>query len=114
MNRTMWSLVALAAAAVVLALPARADLRSFAPANVSVGTSSQVVLAADNTMKVLMLTNTGAYPVWLCHAGQTAVALKGFYLPAGGSITFSGVDVPQQGLNGIAVGGASVVAIGKG
>jgi len=91
-----------------------ADLRDYAPDNVSVTTASGTVIAADNQMRILQLTNTGSYDVWLCHSGQTAVVGKGFYLPAGASLTFDGDSVPQQGLKGIASGGTTTLAIGKG
>ena len=91
-----------------------ADLRDYAPANATVTTSSAALLAADGQMRTVQLTNTGGYPIWYCHSGQTAVATKGFYLPAGATVTLDGEQIPSQGLSAIAVGGSTVIAIGKG
>jgi hypothetical protein len=109
-------LVCLCAAAVLLtaAPPARADLRSYAPTSVAVQTSATTLLAADNRLQVVMLTNTGSAAVWICAADQTPEVGKGFYLPAGATLTFTGATVPQQGLKAIADGAACTVAIGRG
>jgi len=114
MKRRSFLFSIISAAIVLVASVAMADLRDYAPANVTVTTTSGTVLSADNRMKTVTLTNIGTNPVWLCHSGQTAVVNKGWYLPANASITFDGDSVPLQGLNGIAVGGSSTVAIAKG
>jgi hypothetical protein len=112
MKRTLAVVFGLAILAA--AVTAWADLRDYAPTNVSVTTSSGALLAADNKLHVLQLTNTGDYDVWVCHANQTAVVGKGFYLPSKGSLVFSDDSVPQQGLNAIASGGTTTVALGRG
>jgi hypothetical protein len=94
---------------------ARADLNpDYAPTQVTVQTSSTALLAADNQLHTVMLTNTGSYAVWVCSAKFAAEVGKGFYLAAGASITFTGDSVPQLGLNAIAATGSCVVAIGRG
>lgn len=101
--------------AVMVALAtAWADLRDYAPTTVNVATSATTLLAADNQLQVVSLTNRGSYPVWICHSGQTPVVGSGFYLPAGATLSFTGAVVPQQGLKAIADGGTSAVAVGRG
>jgi len=98
----------------LLSSPARADLRDYAPTVVTVQATTTTLLAADNQLQVVSITNTGAAAVWVCHAGQTAVVGRGFYLPVGGTLTFWGGCVPQQGLNAISASGTCTVAIGRG
>jgi len=76
----------LAAVLALCALTVLADLRDYAPTQATVTTSSGTLLAADNRLQVVTLTNVGDYDVWVCHAGQTAEANKGFYLPADGTV----------------------------
>lgn len=93
---------------------ARADLRSYEPAVVSVLVTATTLLAADNRLRVVQLTNTGSYDVWFCDASQTPVVGSGFYLPVGSTVALTGENCPQQGLKAIANGGTSTVAVGKG
>jgi len=87
----------------------------YAPTSVSVGTSNTSLLAADQALSVVMLTNTdSANAVWVCSKPQTAVLNKGFYLKAGASLAFYGDDVPKDGLNAIADTAAVTVAVGRG
>jgi len=106
----MWMIAAAALAAVTVL----ADLRDYEPTNASVTTSSAELLAADARVRVVQLTNTGDYDVWYCHSGQTAAVGKGFYLPTGATVTLDGDQVPKLGLNAIANGGTTTVAIGRG
>jgi len=106
--------VGLAMLMLMLCLSVVADLRDYAPTNVSVTIASGTLLAADSQVRVVQLTNTGSYPVWYCHSGQTAVVGKGFYLDVGSTATLTGQQCPNQGLNAIADGGTTTVAIGKG
>ena len=111
-RRNFWKIMA--GLGLLAAITAWADLRDYAPTSVSVTQTSGALLAADARVKVVMLTNVGDYDVWFCHSGQTAVVNKGFYLPASGSVTLEGENAPKQGLNAIASGGTTTVAIGKG
>ena len=94
------------------------SLQSYAPLNVSVlHTGNTTLLAADSEKKLksVILTNTHAtYAVWVCHANETAVLLKGWYLePNGGHAKFEGDDVPHDGLNAISTTGTAVVAVAR-
>jgi hypothetical protein len=106
--------VAVLALAFAVAIPAHADLQDYAPTVVTVTNASGVLLAADNQLQVVTLANTGSVTVWVCHASQTAVVGRGFYLPAGGVLVFNGLNTPQQGLKAIATTGTCTVAIGRG
>ena len=115
MKRFLSILSLVSVLSVLVLLPAaRADLRSYAPTVVSVLVTSTTLLAADNQLQVVSLTNTGSYAVWICALDQTPVVGSGFYLPAGATLTFTGRIVPQQGLKAIAVTGTSTVAVGRG
>ena len=114
-RRLLALVLALALAALVAApQPARADMRSYAPTVVSVLVTETTLLAADNRLQVVTLSNTGAVAVWVCHAAQTPVVGRGFHLPAGATLTFSGAVVPMQGLKAIADGATATVAVGRG
>ena len=91
------------------------ELQSYVPTVVTVGTEAGVLLAADNKLKTVCLTNTGSKDVWFCHGKQTPEVGKGFFLPAGKvPMVLDGDAVPLQGLNAIADGGSTTVAIGRG
>ena len=96
------------------AAAAYADLKDYAPAVVTVTASSAELLAADNQLKLVELTNTGTHDVWFCHGNQTAVVGSGFFLPVGSTRTFTGENTPQNGLKAIASGGSTTVAVGRG
>lgn len=102
------------ALALFAALSARADLRDYEPLEVTVAETATTLLAADNQLQVVTLTNTGSVTVWICHGNRTPVAGRGFCLAAGASITFSGPCVPQQGLKAISSSGDCTVAVGRG
>ena len=81
------------------------------PSNVSVGTSSTAIVAANTARRYLVLVNSGSYPVFL-GIGATAVADKGIYLaPSGGSYEINEHNLFVKGINGIAVGGSSNVTV---
>ncbi len=88
-------------------------LNAYAPTQVSVGTSSGELLAADSKLRTVMLTHVSGPDVWYCHKANAAELNKGFCLKEGGQITFDKDSIPLAGLNAIASSSA-VVAIGKG
>jgi len=91
------------------------ELQSYPPTVVTVSAEAGPLLAADNKLKTVCLTNTGDKGVWFCHAKQTPEVGKGFYLPPGKvPLVLDGDAVPLQGLTAIADGGETTVAIGRG
>jgi hypothetical protein len=82
------------------------------PAGVTVTTSSTHLLADNLGRLGLIITNTGANPVYLAlnTVAGTATAGQGIYLGAnGGAIQFDGNSLWTGAVDAIAVGGSSVV-----
>lgn len=81
--------------------------------NVSVGTSSSQVLAANTNAKYRAFCNDSANTIYLCFTG-TAVVGKGIRLNAnGGSVMFDRY-VPNGAVNAIATGASSNLTVTEG
>lgn len=79
--------------------------------NASVLTSSTVVAAVNTGRQYLVIVNDGSFPVYL-GLGATAVANKGVRLNAnGGSYEITLDNLFTGAVNGIAVGGTSIVTV---
>ncbi len=79
---------------------------------VSIGTSSTLLIANNTARLGIIITNAGANPVYLNFTAPsgTAVVSTGVYLAAsGGSIQLDINSLIQSEINGIAVGGSSLV-----
>jgi hypothetical protein len=79
---------------------------------VSIGTSTTNLIEFNYGRKGILITNTGAYGVWLnfSASGMTALVNQGAYLASGGTAQID-INGPLWfgAIDAIAVGGASLV-----
>lgn len=61
--------------------------------------------------KMIQIANTGSYGIFLGF-GLNAVIDQGFYVPAGGQLVFTGLDIPKCDTYAIGSGGTTKVTIG--
>ena len=87
---------------------------NYAPTNVAATVTSGTLVAADNQMTGLRLTNTSSsVDVWCAFKPNAAEVDKGIRLPADSDTDF-GIDaVPKCGLNVIAESGTVTIAVQK-
>ena len=82
-----------------------------APKNVSVGTGTTVVLAANAARKAVVFSNAGANDIFLAF-GEDAVLDKGIRVAkTDGQVTLSKHTISTQAINGIARTGATTLSI---
>ncbi len=88
------------------------DLLTYAaPANVTVQTTTGIVVLANSSRKFLCLTNTGSNPIYLAF-GHDAVASKGIpLLYAGSTFVLHGMNLFTGNIHAITTGGTSNMAI---
>ena len=83
---------------------------------VSIATSSTLLCAFNINRMGIIITNAGANPVFLSltAVGGTALVNTGIYLAANGGAVQLDLNALHQGeINGIAVGGASLVTFAE-
>lgn len=89
--------------------PARASFSNPVAQNCSttVSTSSATILAADPARRSLMIMNINSVNLGISlHGGTAAIGTNGtITLFPGGSVTFTGADVPHNAITGICASG---------